>query len=534
MQIKEAKVFNFGKLQNRGFCFEPGLNVIYGANETGKTTLHAFLSAMLFGMDKNRGRAAAGDVYTRYEPWHAPAFYSGALRFEVGGQPFYLERNFYHREKREILRNEADGEELSVAYGDLAMLLGGIEKETFGNTYDIPQCGVLGGKELARVLSEYLTDASESGEAGIHVTRAIAELEDKKKQLQNEMKKQQEEKQHRQQSLEMEQKILERDCGFLRREIAGAEKEASGTGQELETADLQKEQTGNRRETADLRKEQLRNRKTPGRMGSENAGEGSPGNTRNSFGVIVAAVVLVLIFVMNFAAFLKYDYSPVIFGVTELTVSFLFAGALLTGRKSTLVQEPQAGTNELLNHLREMLSEKETRLYQITEKLEEFAGQNEQERELIRNIQALELAETEICRLAGEYREEWSDRLNAEISRLLSEITQGRYDSVCVDERGVLKILTDGREIAPETLSRGALEQCYLAFRIAVGNIVTGEEPMPLFLDETFCMYDDDRLMQTLRVLSKMNRQVLLFTCQRREQEFLERLGLTYHMVEMK
>ena len=154
MQIKEAEIFSFGKLMNKKITFAPGINVIYGANEAGKTTLHDFLTAMLFGMEKGRGRGSAVSGYRRYEPWHAPAYYSGALRFAVGGRPFYLERNFYHREKRDILRNEADGEELSVAYGDLTMLLGGIHKETFANTFDIPQSGAATGKELSDTLAE--------------------------------------------------------------------------------------------------------------------------------------------------------------------------------------------------------------------------------------------------------------------------------------------------------------------------------------------------------------------------------------------
>ena len=55
MQIKEAKIFQFGKLQNQTVTFEPGINVIYGKNEAGKSTLHAFLKAMLFGMEKCSG-----------------------------------------------------------------------------------------------------------------------------------------------------------------------------------------------------------------------------------------------------------------------------------------------------------------------------------------------------------------------------------------------------------------------------------------------------------------------------------------------
>ena len=59
------------------------------------------------------------------------------------------------------MRNDkADGEELSVAYGDLTMLLGGIHKETFANTFDIPQSGAATGKELSDTLAEYLSDAA--------------------------------------------------------------------------------------------------------------------------------------------------------------------------------------------------------------------------------------------------------------------------------------------------------------------------------------------------------------------------------------
>ena len=56
---------------------------------------------------------------------------------------------------------------------------------------------------------------------------------------------------------------------------------------------------------------------------------------------------------------------------------------------------------------------------------------------------------------------------------------------------------------------------------------------LPLLLDETFAMYDDDRLRQTLRLLAANGSQTILFTCQRREQKLLEELGIAYHMIEL-
>ena len=49
MQIDRAAIFRFGKLADRTVDFAPGINIVYGKNEAGKTTLHAFLTAMLEG-----------------------------------------------------------------------------------------------------------------------------------------------------------------------------------------------------------------------------------------------------------------------------------------------------------------------------------------------------------------------------------------------------------------------------------------------------------------------------------------------------
>lgn len=507
MQIKEARVFNFGKLQKKNYQFSSGINVIYGPNEAGKTTLHTFLLAMLFGMDKNRGRAAAGDVYKRYEPWHAPAFYSGAIRFLVEGRPFYLERNFYYREKRELLRNEADGEELSVAYGDLTMLLGGIGKETFGNTYDVPQCGILDGKELSDILSEYLTDAAESGDGSTHVAKAIAELENKRRKLSTAVRELQEQKQREKRALEIEQELLEKDCRTLHLEI---EKE------EAELGEWKPEQ----REWKPEKKEQRHRRRN-----------------------IIGAMVCLLALFINLGVFLGVGYKTEIFAVVETALTVLFAVTVLLERRqqqekdlpeAEMVDVSRRQAERILESQRELLLEKETRLYNIAEQLSELSKPGEKERELTENIRALELAAAEIRRLAQEYGEEMADELNAEISRWTSAITGGAYDSVRVDSDGSLKVVADGREIAPEALSRGTLEQFYLAFRIAVGNIVSREETMPLFLDETFCMYDDERMRETLKALAQMEQQIFLFTCQKREQKMLEELGVTYHMINME
>ena len=54
MRIREIYIKNFGKFSEQRFSFQPGVNILYGENEFGKSTLCAFIRAMLFGMERGR------------------------------------------------------------------------------------------------------------------------------------------------------------------------------------------------------------------------------------------------------------------------------------------------------------------------------------------------------------------------------------------------------------------------------------------------------------------------------------------------
>lgn len=546
MEIREAQIFSFGKLKNKNIRFAPGINVIYGANEAGKTTLHDFLTAMLFGLEKGRGRAGAVSGYLRYEPWHAPAYYSGALRFAVDGRPFYLERNFYHKERREILRNEADGEELSVAYGDLSVLLGGIDKETFGNTYDIPQSGAATGKELADALAEYLTDAAESGDAGFHVTQAVSRLRERKRKLATELKRLQEEKERRAQTLAVECELLQRDCLKLREDLRKAEKNLVVEPSTAYVSDATEKAVAEKYDAERQTKEPPRVRRMwlaaaalfAGMAVILFAGQRVSSGRELLFGIRVTREACRSLFLLAGALGLA--------GIGILVYGSVGAGRRTGGmpeQKADQKEQPgqaagedhsgQDRVEEMLALLKDSLDEKETRLYNVQEQLALLEAPELGERELQRDIEAAQMAAEELERLAREFYEEAGDTLNSEVSRCVSAVTEGRYDSVRVDENGKLWAMAEGKEVPPEALSRGTLEQFYLALRLAAGKLVTREEVMPLFLDEAFAMYDERRLAQALTVLAGLENQVLLFTCQRREEQMLAELGIPFHRICM-
>lgn len=533
MQINEAKIFNFGKLQNCSFQFAPGINVIYGENEAGKSTLSAFLKGMLFGMEKSRGKAA-DNPYRRYEPWHAPAFYSGALRFTVDGKPFYLERNFYYKEKREILRNEADGEELSVACGDLSMLLGGIRETDFCSTYVVPQSGAATGTELSEILAEFYSDAAGSGDGNLPVKKALQALQNKKKELNADLKNEKNAKEKVLYDCRLERELLEREIEKMKPEVAEAERELK----RLEAAKKAQMESYVRAQMPEEARE------------TENKGRGKRG------GMAVVFLFLGLLLLI-FGGFLVWKDTALTLQAAGILaaalVCFFGAGGLFARARAAdggaqdaeaidWEQEENADSEDtcteeaepdgiqtvrkLLESRSESLREKEVRLFNLKEQEKEAEAQSVREREINLDLAALELAAQEIERISTELAGRHGDTLEKEIAKLMALFTGNRYDTVRVGENGKLIVSAEGKEVPPEALSRGTLEQIYLAFRIAVGRTITREERMPVFLDEAFAMYDDRRLKETLRALSALDEQIFIFTCQKREGQLLKELDV--------
>lgn len=553
MQIKEADIFQFGKLQNKNISFEPGMNVIYGKNEAGKSTLHSFLYAMLFGMEKGRGRSSATDAYSQYEPWHAPSFYAGALKFTVGQQKFYLERNFYSKEKTDYLRNELDGEELSVGFGDLTMLLGGVSKESYANTYDITQAGAATGNQMVKILAEYLTQASDGSDSGVTVAEAAASLNARKRELQQEQRRADEEREARLKELRLEKNLLEQECEGIRASIEKYEvmQREFGTGSSMENI------SRNSRENQEYEAHYADDESGIHARYHEQTGSTEDWQPEKTGYILSFFAILIAIILFGFKVYI----TPALFWTGELAaLAIALFSAIRQYKKNqnraklqaasmqaeqlrklreqevmeAQMQQKKRLADQMLTEWKDSLWEKENRLFNLEEEITRQGVQSWAEHQRAEDIQALELAAQEITRISQSFYEDMQDELNAEISRYVSLFTAGAYDSVRLDEQGQLQILTEGREVRPELLSCGTLEQIYLALRLAVGKVVTKEETLPILLDEAFAMYDDDRLAQTLQTLSTLQNQIFLFTCQKREVEMLKKMKLDYNLIEME
>ena len=72
MRFIDLHIDGFGRFHDFSMTFDPGMNVIYGTNEAGKSTLHTFLQAMLYGFTRARGVEAEHDTMARLTPWENP------------------------------------------------------------------------------------------------------------------------------------------------------------------------------------------------------------------------------------------------------------------------------------------------------------------------------------------------------------------------------------------------------------------------------------------------------------------------------
>jgi len=156
--------------------------------------------------------------------------------------------------------------------------------------------------------------------------------------------------------------------------------------------------------------------------------------------------------------------------------------------------------------------------------LEDRLGRvQERIRALEKTNAALELAQRTLVQATQELQRRFAPRIAQRAQTLLEQMTFGRYDRVRLGSDLSVQAGTRQEDVLRQALQRsdGTADQLYLALRLAVAEALTPQAP--LILDDALVRFDDDRLTAALEILREQSRQrqVILFTCQRREREIL-------------
>lgn len=188
MYITRVNIQNFGKFSDFQMSFDKGMNLIYGENEAGKTTLHTFIRVMLFGMERQRGKAALNDQFTRYEPWENPGYYAGTMDVICGGREYRLERVFDKAHKKFTVTEIATGRELNEE--EQQQIIAGISEACYYNTLSVGQLGGQTDEQMQKILSNYAANLSSTRDAKMNMEHAVERLREQKKKVRAKIKNQ--------------------------------------------------------------------------------------------------------------------------------------------------------------------------------------------------------------------------------------------------------------------------------------------------------------------------------------------------------
>lgn len=137
-----------------------------------------------------------------------------------------------------------------------------------------------------------------------------------------------------------------------------------------------------------------------------------------------------------------------------------------------------------------------------------------------REYQAISIAMETLQQANAQLQQRFSPQLNRAAGALLSRLTGGKYHALSLDKE--LEASASGeRDVLPHStlyLSKGTVDQIYLAVRLAVCDLCLPDAP--LVLDEALAAFDDVRAKRALELLQELSaqRQILLFSCHNREK----------------
>ena len=179
MKINKLKINAFGQIQDKEIELGKKLNVVFGHNESGKSTIIKFIVNSFYGTSRNKKGKVLSD-YEQYKPWNTDEF-SGKLEYELeNGEKFEIYREFgkknpkiYNENLEDISKqfniDKSKGNEFFYEQTK-------IDEELFLATSAIMQEDVRLEKNIQNKLVQKMTNIVGTGSDNVSYKRAIERL----------------------------------------------------------------------------------------------------------------------------------------------------------------------------------------------------------------------------------------------------------------------------------------------------------------------------------------------------------------------
>lgn len=553
MRIDKLHIQNFGQFHDKDITLNPGINVVYGANEAGKSTIKDFIVDMLYGIDKLGGDGTRIDHYEQRKPINGTLF-SGAMQVSTEDDTYFIERNFLPNQKETRVRDLDSGEEISLQEpNSLIGTLLHTDKKTYMNTLCVSQEDIATNQDITDKLNNYIVNMASTKVGDINAVNAIAALKNKKKEFMNgELEKREQ---------ELTAKLsLNRDfnaeLASLKEEYAKVEAQmATNKPDHLQFTPItssNNEATEEEKKDDEKPKESLTTREKEINM-LQNMGRKSI--LDNAFVILFIGLLVIALFV-GVAYLIPVNISEVKIGIIGFGVLLVILTVIqIFMKRAHLYQlleeieieqgfeEAKAADTVDINRQRELAN----RLSSLMAKEEAILKERKEQEAILMEInkirekmesakvdnQALDLAIRTIQDLSEEIYESFGSVLNEKVSEIVKRVTNNKYTEVKIDEKLHVMVKSGSSFISMDYLSTGTIEQIYLALRFSIANVLIAEN-LPIIMDDVFVNYDSQRLYEILTCLGEhMNRQIVIFTVNPRVQDMLIGLGIQSNFIEL-
>jgi chromosome segregation ATPase len=182
MKIDSIQINGFGLFANsKEIDFSPGINLVYGSNEAGKSTILNFIIAMLYGMkEEDRQSRKWLPEHGKYRPWNLKD-YGGKITITTDKSDKYsVIRDFVEDADAIRIFDEVTGKELTTDFEmdktkerQFARKITGLSRSFFLSSVCIKQLGSIIGGEDAKTIASYAQSLIDTGGSDITAAKAI-------------------------------------------------------------------------------------------------------------------------------------------------------------------------------------------------------------------------------------------------------------------------------------------------------------------------------------------------------------------------
>ncbi len=179
MKIKKIKINAYGTLKTKEINLKNNINIIYGKNESGKSTLLNFIKNIFYGISKNKNGKEISD-YEKYLPWSGEEF-SGKIEYELQDKNSYEIYRDFTKKNPKIFNDKL--EEITQEYkidkkdgSQFFIEQTGISEQTYSSTIMSAQQEVILDKQSQNILVQRIANLGGTGQEELSFQKVLDRL----------------------------------------------------------------------------------------------------------------------------------------------------------------------------------------------------------------------------------------------------------------------------------------------------------------------------------------------------------------------